>query len=126
MKTNKKPQFDGEGYQVNMEEINGEKLPDVSKLKFLSRARAGLPNAAHFRRALAELRAEDPSSYARARKKAGLTQEQFATTIGVKVSTYRQWEHGRRVPTGPAMTLMHLLASRPVLIRALQKEYAGR
>ena len=117
------PVFDPEGYQSNMNEINGEALPDVSKLQRLTRLKAGLPSATRLRQALAELRATEYSSYVRVRKKIGLTQEQFAATIGVKFSTYRQWEQGRRIPSGPAMSLLRLLATRPLLIHDLQKYF---
>jgi len=120
-----KPQFDSEGYQINISEINGAKLPDLSKLKVISREKAGLPEAAKFRRVLAQIQPEVPSSYVKAREKSGLTQEKFAATIGVKVSTYRQWEQGRRVPTGPAVTLLKLLSSHPRLIADLQKSVAA-
>lgn len=119
--THAKPQFDAEGYQIGMRELNGERLPDTARLRTVSRRAAGLPPAAAVRAALGALEAAAPATYVRARETAGLTQEQFAAAIGVKVSTYRQWEHGRRRPTGPAVALLRLLASRPVLLKELRQ-----
>ena len=36
------------------------------------------------------------------RKKTGLSQDKFALLLGVKPATLRNWEQGRRKPTGPA------------------------
>lgn len=43
------------------------------------------------------------------REKTGLSQDKFAMLIGVKPSTLRNWEQGRRKPTGPARALMRIL-----------------
>ena len=45
------------------------------------------------------------------RKELGLSQEQFASLLGVSVATLRNWEQGRREPHGPARSLL-LVASR--------------
>jgi putative transcriptional regulator len=42
-----------------------------------------------------------------------LTQEQFATMLGISVSTLRNWEQGRRVPEGPAMVLLRVADKHP-------------
>jgi len=56
------------------------------------------------------------------RDKTGLTQVQFAKSIGVSVGTLRGWEQGRRKPEGPARVLLALIAKRPNLIQEeLQK-----
>lgn len=46
------------------------------------------------------------------RQQVKLSQPKFAKLIGVEVSTLRNWEQGRREPTGPAR----------VLIRAIEKD----
>lgn len=46
----KELEFDEDGYQKNLTELNGEPLPDISDLKFVSREELGLPSAAEFRR----------------------------------------------------------------------------
>ena len=40
------------------------------------------------------------------REKAGLSQDQFAMLIGVSKRTLKNWEQGRRHPTGPAKALL--------------------
>jgi len=50
------------------------------------------------------------------RKKYGLSQEKFATLLGISVSTLRNWEQGRRKPEGPARVLLHIAASNPEAI----------
>lgn len=50
----------------------------------------------------------------------GLTQEAFATLIGVSVRTLQNWEQGRRSPEGPARALLIVAAKRPdVVLEAL-------
>lgn len=47
------------------------------------------------------------------RKATGLTQAVFARSIGIEVSTLRNWEQGRREPTGPAKALLTALKNDP-------------
>lgn len=47
------------------------------------------------------------------RKSTGLSQEKFARIIHVDVGTLRNWEQGRRDPTGPARALLHVIRSNP-------------
>jgi putative transcriptional regulator len=44
----------------------------------------------------------------------GLSQERFARLIDVKIGTLRNWEQGRREPTGPAKALFKALKAKPV------------
>ena len=46
----------------------------------------------------------------------GTTQRAFANSIGVPVKTLRNWEQGRRQPTGPARVLLALIARDPWII----------
>ncbi len=56
------------------------------------------------------------------RKKTGLSQDKFAYLIGVKPSTLRNWEQGRRKPTGPAKALLRILeVDAECAIRALHE-----
>ena len=50
-------------------------------------------------------------SVASIREKTGLSQERFATLLGVSVRTLQEWEQGRRAPSGAARTLL-LIAER--------------
>ncbi len=47
------------------------------------------------------------------RKATGLSQEKFARIIHVDVGTLRNWEQGRRDPTGPARALLHVIRTNP-------------
>lgn len=47
------------------------------------------------------------------RKATGLSQEKFARIIHVEVGTLRNWEQGRRDPTGPARALLHVIKKNP-------------
>lgn len=47
------------------------------------------------------------------RKATGLSQQKFARIIHVEVGTLRNWEQGRRDPTGPARALLHVIKKNP-------------
>ena len=47
------------------------------------------------------------------RRRAQLTQQQFAEKLGVPVETIRNWEQGKRAPRGPARALLAVLAHAP-------------
>ena len=54
------------------------------------------------------------------RLRLGLSQEAFAARFGFTVDTIRQYESRRRTPTGPARTLLRVIAREPdAVIRAL-------
>jgi len=42
-----------------------------------------------------------------------LTQNEFAATFGISVSTLRHWERGDRKPQGPALVLLNLVKKSP-------------
>ena len=48
------------------------------------------------------------------RKATGLTQAKFAAMIDVQIGTLRNWEQGRREPTGPAKALLRAIYNDPV------------
>lgn len=50
------------------------------------------------------------------REKTKLSQPAFASSIGVRTSTLRQWEQGRRQPEGPARVLLSLVARKPRIV----------
>jgi len=51
-----------------------------------------------------------------------LSQAAFAALLGVQLSTLRNWEQGRREPTGPARALLRALRNDPRnVIRALAR-----
>lgn len=47
------------------------------------------------------------------RRRAQLTQLEFAARLGVPVETIRNWEQGKRVPRGPARALLAVIAHAP-------------
>jgi putative transcriptional regulator len=52
------------------------------------------------------------------RASTGLTQQDFANSIGVAVGTLRGWEQKRRRPEGPARVLLALIERQPDLVKA--------
>ena len=47
------------------------------------------------------------------RRRARLTQLEFASRLGVPVETIRNWEQGKRMPRGPARALLAAIARAP-------------
>ncbi len=50
------------------------------------------------------------------RERTGLSPAQFARLIGVSVRTLRDWEQGRRAPSGPARTLLTIAHRNPQVL----------
>jgi putative transcriptional regulator len=50
---------------------------------------------------------------ARIRQAYGLSQERFASLLGISVRTLQNWEQGRRRPHGPARVLLRVAAKHP-------------
>lgn len=56
----------------------------------------------------------------------GLTQKEFAASIGVSLETLRNWEQKKRHPEGPARVLLALLHRNPSIVaETLGKTNAG-
>jgi len=53
------------------------------------------------------------------RARTGLSQSEFARSIGVAKGTLLNWEHGRRRPTGPAQVLLAMIDRKPSLVAEL-------
>ena len=51
------------------------------------------------------------------RARSGLSQREFARSIGVAVGTLQGWEQGRRRPEGPARVLLALIERRPAIVQ---------
>ncbi|KRQ92527.1 helix-turn-helix domain-containing protein [Bradyrhizobium valentinum] len=61
------------------------------------------------------------------RRRAQLTQLEFAARVGVPVETIRNWEQGKRVPRGPARALLAVIAHSPeTVFAALATETSPR
>jgi putative transcriptional regulator len=83
----------------------------VRRLQRLTRAAVG-SRVAPQRTAEVDVRA--------VRARTGLSQAKFAELLSIEVSTLRNWEQGRREPTGPARALLRAIHNDPVaVIRAL-------
>lgn len=64
----------------------------------------------------------DAESVRAVREATGLSQVQFARLIEVQIGTLRNWEQGRRRPTGPARALIKALKARPKeVVKALKE-----
>jgi putative transcriptional regulator len=52
----------------------------------------------------------------------GLSQAKFAELLDIEVATLRNWEQGRREPTGPARALLRAIRNNPIeVIKALSE-----
>ncbi|SFM13564.1 helix-turn-helix domain-containing protein [Nitrosomonas communis] len=57
---------------------------------------------------------QDTAKFARrVRKRLGLSQVEFSERIGVSLDTIRNWEQGKRCPTGAAKALLKILDKAP-------------
>jgi len=59
------------------------------------------------------------------REKFGLSQDKFASLMGISVGTLRNWEQGRRKPEGPARVLLRVAALHPEALLDISKEYGS-
>ncbi len=50
------------------------------------------------------------------RENYGLSQDKFASLMGISVATLRNWEQGRRKPEGPARVLLMVAAKHPEVL----------
>jgi putative transcriptional regulator len=50
------------------------------------------------------------------RAKLGLSQNKFAALLGISAATLKNWEQGRREPTGAAKVLLKLAKTHPKII----------
>ena len=65
------------------------------------------------------------------RAKLGVSQDEFASLLGISVRTLENWEQRRRVPRGPARVLLEVAAAHPdavwdVVHRAKTSQKRGR
>ena len=57
---------------------------------------------------------QDAAKYAkRVRERIGLSQQEFSSRIEVSLETIRNWEQGKRCPTGAAKALLKILDRAP-------------
>lgn len=60
---------------------------------------------------------ESGEDVATLRRVTGLSQASFALALGISVHTLRNWEQGRRMPEGPALALLRIVARHPRVLR---------
>ncbi|MCX7736599.1 MAG: helix-turn-helix domain-containing protein [Candidatus Kapabacteria bacterium] len=58
----------------------------------------------------------EPNRIRLIRIKHNLTQDKFAELLGISVGTLKNWEQGRRKPTGPASVLLSIAEKNPDVI----------
>ena len=51
------------------------------------------------------------------RERISLSQSEFAKLFGLSKRTLEHWEHGRRVPSGPARAFLMVIAREPEAVR---------
>ncbi len=61
----------------------------------------------------AQVRQEAAKYARRVRKRLGLSQAEFSARIDVSIDTVRNWEQGKRCPTGVAKALLKVLDKAP-------------
>jgi putative transcriptional regulator len=59
------------------------------------------------------------------REKVEMSQSEFSRAFGVSKKTLEHWEHGRRVPTGPARAFLTVIAREPDAVRRALLEEAA-
>lgn len=60
------------------------------------------------------------------REQYGLSQDKFASLMGISVATLRNWEQGRRKPEGPARVLLRVAAAHPEAILDITRHHKMR
>ena len=63
-----------------------------------------------------------PADIKTARKKVGLSRDDFARMFGLSAATLRKWENGERQPTGAARALLAIISREPeAALRAIRQ-----
>lgn len=96
----------------------GNDIPELTDGGF-SRAISGV-----VRRRLCHREVRSGSDVTALRRFVGMTPEQFARAMGVRVDTIRNWERGRRRPNGTAVALFQIVACDPRALRRLLSPFS--
>jgi putative transcriptional regulator len=91
---------------------DGQEFPLAPEMPGLALAMPGLAPAAEPCETAAQPAVRD------LRRRARLTQTEFASRLGVPVETIRNWEQGKRAPRGPARALLAVIAHSPETVFA--------
>jgi putative transcriptional regulator len=93
---------------------DGREFPLAPSMPFAARARTSVAPAT---RTVSPEMATSPV-VRDLRRRARLTQQEFAARLGVPVETIRNWEQGKRMPRGPARALLAVIAHAPETVFA--------
>lgn len=63
---------------------------------------------------------------AEARARVGMSQQDFASLLGVSARTLQDWEQGRREPNGAARVLLRVAVAYPEVLRELNGSNGGQ
>lgn len=58
----------------------------------------------------------EPVNVKEIRESIGMTQVEFSASLGISLGTLRHWERGDRIPSGPALVLLNIIAKQPKLV----------
>jgi len=94
---------------------DGQEFPLAPAMLGLARA---MPEGASPAPAEVSSDAGTPPDVRDLRRRAQLTQLEFAAKLGVPVETIRNWEQGKRAPRGPARALLAVIAHSPETVFA--------
>ena len=89
---------------MSSQDIGQEILDGIKEIK---RFKKGQGNA------LVTRQLKDPSPAKKIREKLSLSQDAFASLMGVSTRTIQDWEQGRREPQGPAKSLLRVAEQHP-------------
>jgi len=116
------PNFDKEGYQQDLETLNGTPLPREESVPFNPQAqkKLGIPDADSILQGIrSRPRRGTPSrtqTALPARQALHLNQRDFARLIGTSQAAVRNWEQGRTRIPGIARKLMQVIERHPQVI----------
>lgn len=88
-----------------------EDIPELSAAEFERSI------SAQVRRRVAEGLVESGSDIVAIRRFVGLTEVDFAHAFGITLETLQEWEAGRSLPNGPALSLLRVAARHPRAVR---------
>ncbi len=89
----------------------GDELPELSAADFERSI------SARVRRRVAAGRVESGDDIVAVRRFVGLSAEDFAGAFGISLDVLHDWEAGKSLPDGPALSLLRVAARHPRVVR---------
>jgi len=89
---------------MSSQDIGQEILDGIKEIKKFKKGQGN---------ALVTRQLKDPSPAKKIREKLSLSQDAFASLMGVSTRTIQDWEQGRREPQGPAKSLLRVAEQHP-------------